>query len=336
MAIAKLIYVFLLTLAFAIVSLPQQIADNLAAENDKNPKVATKVDEFGRAGDCEAGARLDNFFVQLNNNPEAIGYVITYAGTDFLPAQYDDRPTLRRIRQSIAFRRYDAMRLGFIDGGFREKQATEFWLVPPGAEPPVPTDTVEKPKIPMGKTFLWGSSWISNEAEVQPVAEFILPEVQAKIDEDNRLAEAEMAAEADAAVGEELSPTETEVTEESIEDVPEEEQLTPEEIQNLRFSWVKENFASVIASRKGSHGVIIFYADDLYYDVAKLHRFVEEARDRIVAASKIQPSQIQVVFGGYRDSVEVEYWVVPKGSKTPEPKPEDRPDENPFEEPPAG
>ena len=59
-------------------------------------------------------------------------------------------------------------------------------------------------------------------------------------------------------------------------------------------------------------GVIIFYADDLEYSTGKLWNLVEEGKQKISEQSKISPDKIQLLFGGYRDSIQMEFWVMPK------------------------
>ena len=59
--------------------------------------------------------------------------------------------------------------------------------------------------------------------------------------------------------------------------------------------------------------------------MAKLKRFVEEGRDRIAKAANLRPAQIKVMFGGFREWPQIEYWIVSKGAKAPVPTPEERP-----------
>jgi len=94
----------------------------------------TLVTEFGPAKPDEIKANLDNFFIQLNNSPNAQGYIINY-GT---PAQIKTRRA--EIMKAIAFRKYDASRLTFVDGPPDGSGTvhTKFYLVPPGATPPTP------------------------------------------------------------------------------------------------------------------------------------------------------------------------------------------------------
>jgi hypothetical protein len=98
----------------------------------EKPK-ATQVDEFGKATDDDVKARVDNFYIQLNNNPNSQGYIINY-GT---PAEIKRRRA--QIVKAINFRKYDASRVTFVDGPDTGTGVnTKFYLVPPGAENPVP------------------------------------------------------------------------------------------------------------------------------------------------------------------------------------------------------
>src|SRR5205085_12505586 len=91
------------------------------------------VDQFGAATNDDVKARVDNFYIQLNNNPNAQGYIINY-GT---PAHIKARRA--QIMKAISFRKYDASRVTFVDGPDNGSGInTKFVLVPPGATPPAP------------------------------------------------------------------------------------------------------------------------------------------------------------------------------------------------------
>ena len=91
------------------------------------------VDEFGALKDDDVKARVDNFYIQLNNNPNAQGYILNY-GT---PAQIKARRA--QIMKGITFRKYDASRVTFVDGpDMGEGVKTKFILVPAGVTPPAP------------------------------------------------------------------------------------------------------------------------------------------------------------------------------------------------------
>jgi len=94
---------------------------------------ATLIDEFGKAPNDDVKARVDNFYIQLNNNPSAQGYIINY-GT---PAEIKARRA--QIMKAITFRKYDPNRVTFVDGGDTGAGVnTKFWLVPAGADNPTP------------------------------------------------------------------------------------------------------------------------------------------------------------------------------------------------------
>jgi hypothetical protein len=111
---------------------------NCATTESETAGVATVprpdlVDEFGRAVDDDIKARVDNFYIQLNNNPTAQGYIINY-GT---PAQI--RARRAQIMRAINFRSYDQSRVVFVDGPNTGMGVnTRFYLVPAGAEIPPP------------------------------------------------------------------------------------------------------------------------------------------------------------------------------------------------------
>ncbi|MBP7476506.1 MAG: hypothetical protein KA810_14735, partial [Pyrinomonadaceae bacterium] len=76
---------------------------------------------------------IDNFYIQLNNNPSAQGYIINY-GT---PAQIKKRRA--QIMKAINFRKYDVGRVTFVDGPDNGGgESTKLYLVPAGAENPRP------------------------------------------------------------------------------------------------------------------------------------------------------------------------------------------------------
>ena len=95
--------------------------------------VNKKVADIEEAKPDQIKAQLDNFFIELNNDPTAKGYIINY-GTK---AQQTAR--LKVINAAIAFRKFEKSRLVFIDGGENGGAVkTELWLNPVGADTPMP------------------------------------------------------------------------------------------------------------------------------------------------------------------------------------------------------
>ncbi len=142
---------------------------------------AQKIDEFGPLANCDLGARLDYLLMELMKSEGATGYVIIYQGTDVLPANYESNPRERFFRNQIMFRKFDASRIVFINGGFREELATELWIVPKGADVPKPTATIPKPKISLAKTFLYDRGSLDFEYS-DFLNEFLLPEKKAELE----------------------------------------------------------------------------------------------------------------------------------------------------------
>ena len=95
--------------------------------------VPKTIDEFGAQKDDEVKARVDNFYIQLNNDPSAQGYIINYGSA----AEIKRRKA--QIDKAITFRKYDRSRLVWVDGPNNGSGiSTKFILVPSGAVKPTP------------------------------------------------------------------------------------------------------------------------------------------------------------------------------------------------------
>ncbi|MCA1636719.1 MAG: hypothetical protein LC802_24410 [Acidobacteria bacterium] len=119
----------------------------------QNSNVAKLVDKFENICCGDEKARLDNFAIQLLNEPETQGYIIFYEGRRYASC-YSSRPRVPRLGEAQAraarmkpylvdTRGFDANRLVIINGGYREKWMAELWIVPKGANPPKPTPTLQ-------------------------------------------------------------------------------------------------------------------------------------------------------------------------------------------------
>ena len=89
-------------------------------------------------------ARLDNLAIELQNSPSSRGYIIAYAGTGSRSGQADKLIT-RAKDYLINQRGIDASRLSVINGGYRDTDYFELWVVPQGGEPPTPSPTSTGP-----------------------------------------------------------------------------------------------------------------------------------------------------------------------------------------------
>jgi hypothetical protein len=122
---------------------------------------AREFDKYGSICCEDEKARLDNFAVHLQSEPEAIGYIIFYEGRRY-PSCYDRRPRAPRRGEAEAraarikpylteMRGLDAKRVIIVNGGYREEWTAELWIVPKGGEPPKPTPTLQAKDIKFRK-----------------------------------------------------------------------------------------------------------------------------------------------------------------------------------------
>ncbi|HEX8719564.1 MAG TPA: PEGA domain-containing protein [Pyrinomonadaceae bacterium] len=100
-----------------------------------------RFDEFPSIAHDDDKARFDNLAIELQNNPGATGYVIAYAGRNSRPGEAD-RMTRRAADYLSTTRGISRDRIVTVNGGYRDSNAFELWLVPQGAEAPRPTPTV--------------------------------------------------------------------------------------------------------------------------------------------------------------------------------------------------
>jgi hypothetical protein len=101
------------------------------------PSAPRRADEFGEIARDDEKARLDNFAIELQNDPNARGYIIGYGGRG--PRSRDGRARAERARDYLVRTRgIDATRVVVVDGGRRDAASTALWIVPPGATPPRP------------------------------------------------------------------------------------------------------------------------------------------------------------------------------------------------------
>ncbi|HKZ80619.1 MAG TPA: hypothetical protein VJ124_20255 [Pyrinomonadaceae bacterium] len=87
-------------------------------------------------------ARLDNLAVELQHDPSVITHIIAYGGRTSRIGQADR--LLTRARDYLINKRgISPSRIVILNGGFREEDAVELWIVPSGATPPQPSPTVQ-------------------------------------------------------------------------------------------------------------------------------------------------------------------------------------------------
>ena len=103
---------------------------------------AVKFDEYGNIKFNDEKARLDNYAIQLQNQPGSQGYIIAYGSCAGEAQARADRAKDYLVNT----RGIDAGRLVTIDGGCRSDLTVELWVVPTGATAPAAsTDNIISP-----------------------------------------------------------------------------------------------------------------------------------------------------------------------------------------------
>lgn len=98
-----------------------------------------KFDEFGDISRDDEKARLDNFAIQLQQEPEAQGYIFVYGGTGRrIRPDYAQKRSARIRDYLMNARGVDSRRIVILEGPPRSDPTVELWIVPPGATAPAP------------------------------------------------------------------------------------------------------------------------------------------------------------------------------------------------------
>jgi hypothetical protein len=92
-----------------------------------------KFDEYGNIRFNDEKARLDNYAVQLQNQPGSTGTILVYGSCAGEAQQRGDRAKDYLVNT----RGIDASRLTVVDGGCKSDLAVQLWIVPNGANAPV-------------------------------------------------------------------------------------------------------------------------------------------------------------------------------------------------------
>src|SRR6185312_4775351 len=98
------------------------------------PAEARKFDEYGNIRFNDEKARLDNFAIQLQNEPTATGTIIVYGSCNGEGQQRGDRAKDYLVNT----RGIEAGRITVVDGGCSSELKVQLWIVPSGSTPPTP------------------------------------------------------------------------------------------------------------------------------------------------------------------------------------------------------
>jgi hypothetical protein len=122
-----------------------QVATNIPPV-EKRVVVGREFDTCCSCSYDDLKARLDNLAVELQNDPSTTTYIFAYGGRTS-PSGQAGRLLARSRDYLITDRGIDASRIVQVNGGFREEDCVEVWIVPRGATPPQPSPTVQPSEV---------------------------------------------------------------------------------------------------------------------------------------------------------------------------------------------
>jgi hypothetical protein len=94
----------------------------------------SKFDEYGNIRFNDEKARLDNYAIQLQNNPGSNALILVYGSCEGEAQTRGDRAKDYLVNT----RGIEAGRITVVDGGCRADLLVQLWIVPQGATPPAP------------------------------------------------------------------------------------------------------------------------------------------------------------------------------------------------------
>lgn len=109
----------------------------------KSAAAARKFDEFGDANLSDIAARLDNYAIQLQNEPDTRAFVIVYRTRRDVPGLSSSLAGWMKS-YLLGARGFDTSRIVAVDGGVAGCIAQELWIVPPGAAPVPRSDAYQR------------------------------------------------------------------------------------------------------------------------------------------------------------------------------------------------
>lgn len=112
--------------------------------------VAVKFDEFKYDSNEDTKARLAPLAKALKNQPRARAFIIAYVDRLFRYGDSSAGSMGAYTRIDLVYRREDAIewdRVVIVDGGYREENMIEVYLVPPGAPAPTPRPTLQPAEV---------------------------------------------------------------------------------------------------------------------------------------------------------------------------------------------
>lgn len=301
-----------------VVAIAAIFASTAFAQPDTIPE-AVLLYKLERTAPTTFETRVRTLLAQIDLPPGERLFILAYSPPNAVAKAKGIRPTIDRL---VAASKFSGSQVRVLMSEATDKDEAEFYIVPAGAAPPEP-----RREVLLGKDLIPEETGVIEEFVDRVRLNRMLEE---EFDRDESKFEPTVIA------SEDPIPVPIPLIENSSRPVAEDGDLTStdetidgspldrEVYLRIRYSWTNKRLGPAIAARKAGRGVMIFYADDEFYDIARLEVFILEGRDRIAKAAGIDPDLIEVVFGGYRARVSIDSWLITEGGRTPEPTPERR------------
>lgn len=108
------------------------------------PPSCRKFDEFAAISRNDQKARLDNYAIEMQNDPTSTAYIIVYPGQKGKPGEGQQRIT-QMVDYLVNSRGIDRHRIITLIGPARAEFAAELWTCPQGAKAPTPRSGLLNP-----------------------------------------------------------------------------------------------------------------------------------------------------------------------------------------------
>lgn len=114
-----------------------EVPTNVEKLIEPEPPKPFQCDIFESRSFDDDKARFDNCVIQLQSSPDSQIYIILYQGTEKRSISADTL-SKRTLDYLVKTRGVDPRRIVITKWGNRPRTTYEIWIVPPGAQPPVP------------------------------------------------------------------------------------------------------------------------------------------------------------------------------------------------------
>jgi len=245
-------------------------------------KAAKKFDEFGDILYSDLIARLDNFAVQLMNEPITKGFLIVYRTRRDLPGLNHAR-AMRMKDYLVGQRGLPRDRVATVDGGVAEHLTQELWIVPPGAAP------VPRSDAKIGHFQNPESAWKFDEHGFLPLNQF--KRFGVRLDREKEI--------------------------EYLEAYANEVNKRPNQSACI-IAYGQYNRRRTFADWSGSYEPLPEARLD---PRGTARKELNRQKAYLMTAYGIPAAKVKVIDGGYRKLRWIEFWIVPSGEPLPIPTP---------------